>query len=184
MTKSYTRIGAYFTFVLALVVAGAVFNIYRVANAGPATVCRDTTNDNSTSTTVSMSPGVGVTTLALSNCASGNLAESAFVQFQFSATTTAKLNIRVEHSNNKVDWYPDTTVITGNATTTVVAGDSLVYQFNLSTTTDNGGSGTAGRLHRSLSISTPTKYTRVVFFVPTGGGSGALWAEVIGRKQF
>ncbi len=155
------------------------------ADASPAVSCYDTTSFDSTSTRTFLSPGAGTTTLLLSNCASGNLADSAFVQFQYTASSSVgKLNIRVEHSNNKVDWYPETTTITGNATTTIMAGDSLVYQFNMATTTDQGGTGAGMRLHRSLPITTPTKFTRVIFYVPTGGNNGALWAEVVGRKQF
>ena len=183
MTKSNIQISALLAIAMIMLLVASALHTYRVASANASVSCYDTTSFDGTSTRAFMSPGAGTTTLMLSNCASGNLATSAFVQFQYTASTSGSvLQLRVEHSNDKVDWYPETVVLS-TATTSNAAGDSLTYRFAMATTTDNGGTGVANRLHRSLSISTPTKYTRVIFTVPTAGNNGALWAEVIGRKE-
>jgi hypothetical protein len=153
--------------------------------ANPSEYCINSTN-SSTSTVVAMTAGTATTTLTLTNCASSPATDSAFLQFQYtvsSASSTAKMAIRVEHSQDKIDWYPET-VNLSVGTSTIVAGDSATYLYQFATTTTNGGSGTTLRVHRSLVISTPTRYTRVVFYVPQGGGAGSLWAQAIGKNQF
>jgi hypothetical protein len=134
-----------------------------------------------TSTLSYMTPGTATTTISIDGGASA--LDSALLTFQYTASGTAPvLKARVEYSSDKIDWYPQMTAI-GQATTTLIATPFLEYSFTLSTTTDNGGSGTSARVHGSLDIPTPTRYTRVKFYVPASGGNGALYTELTAKKQ-
>ncbi len=169
-----------------LFLAGVGLGFANHTSANPAEYCINSTAD-STSTVVAMSAGAATTTLTLTNCASSPTTDGAYVQFQYlvtSASNTAKLVARVEHSQNKVDWYSESNPVTSLATSTVLSGDSASFFFNLASTTDAGGSGTVQRLHRAFSINTPTKYTRVIFTVPQSGGTGSLYAEAVGKNQY
>ena len=154
------------------------------AKASPVALCSDQTS-NSTTTTNYMSGGTGTTTLSLVNCIANQFGnDSAFVMFQYTSTSTAhNLVARVEHSQDNVDWYVDTTPLVGTATSTTLSGDAATYAWSISTSTDNGGTGTATRAMRSFSITTPTKYTRVIFSVPASGGNGVIWANAVSKTS-
>lgn len=147
----------------------------------------------SASTTLSfLSPGNGTTTVTFNPTLDGNFAAlndgGTVLLGQFTSSSTAPtLKFRREISQDGIDWYPDSVVLASNATTTALAGNFGEYSISFATTTDNvnnpPGSGTNIRLHFSIAIASPTRYTRFVFYVPAGGVNGGLWAHFVGKKE-
>jgi hypothetical protein len=138
----------------------------------------------STSTLAYMTPGTGTTTLTYNNTING--LDSASILIQYTATTTGSpvLKMRVEHSQDGVDWYSEAGILTSNASTTNLTGSFADYQFNIATSTSViGPSGSVTRINQLVRINTPLKYNRAVFYVPAGGGNGGLWAQLVAKKE-
>ena len=154
--------------------------IYQIAKTQPATT-----------TPAFMSPGAATTTLQIVSDQSYGI-DSAYVFLQYTASGTAPvLKYRVEHSQDGIDWYGQTIPTNANATTSQMVGTAADFYvaFSTSTAATNGIPGFLNattsnpRLHSSFSIITPTRYTRIIYFVPAGGGNGALWSQIIGKRQ-
>lgn len=142
----------------------------------------------STTTNNYITAGGVASTLEFDSAPGGTLygSDSAILLMQYTATSSAmnSLKMRVEFSQDRVDWYPASTAINNtaiNATTTQLTGNFAEYQWTVATSTDNGGSGISSRIHQSLVIPTPTRYGRVKFYSVTG--NGGIWAEVVAKKQ-
>ncbi len=149
-----------------------------------------TLSATATSTLSYMAPGTGTTTLTFdAGVNQANGADMATLLIQYTASSTAPtLRFRQEFSTDNVDWYTDglgsvPVLMSLNSTSTQLITPYHEYQVNFATTTDFGGSGTFARSLTSLQIPTPTRYTRIKFYVPASGGNGALWAEIVGKKQ-
>lgn len=191
------KVGIVGVFVLALLVLMAS---YQVTNANPSVFNPPAYITGLTSATTSpkfITFGVGTSTVTLDVVYPNTLglnskADKAIVLFQFDATTTISspvVNMRVEYSQDNVDWYPASAEVVANATTTQL-GFYATYQIAIATTTastDFGGSGFVGNTTSSLAsstsmfsklIDTPTRYVRVIFTMPSGGGKGAVWASL------
>lgn len=163
------------------------------ASANPSQFCIDSTAAATTTVTY-MKPGLATTTLQFNNCGGSpptDAIDSALAQIIFQASTTAPvLKARVEHSYNGIDWYPENdamyvaTTPVSLASTTVQTTPFHDYSFTLSTTTtDTAGTGAFNRVHVSLNVNTPTPYNRIIISMPTGGGEGSLYLQVVGKKQ-
>jgi hypothetical protein len=144
-----------------------------------------------TTTTAFMSPGNATTSIQIVSNQSVGI-DSAYVFVQYRASSTGPtLKYRIEHSQDGIDWYGQLVPTNTNATTTTVVGSAAGYNiaFSTSTAPTDGIPGFLNatssnpRLHGSFSITTPTRYTRVIYFVPAGGGNGALWSSIIGKRQ-
>lgn len=184
---------------LSFFLAASLFVAFRETNANAALFATCTVGNTASTTVVFMQPGKATTTLTLPAFPSsppgcggvpGQAFDSAFVQLQYNATTTgaAKDSVilyRVEHSRDGIDWYAESNVLTSNATSTPVTGDSAFYRLNFSTSTDNGGTGDATHMFRSFGVNTPTQYTRVIFINPANqsASDANFWAEIIGKRQ-
>lgn len=173
--------------VLLLVVAFC--SVGAVVHANPPFFLR-TFTASATSTLAYMTPGTATTTITFDagvNQANGS--DMATLLIQYTASTTGpSLRFRQEFSSDNIDWYSENlgtvpTLMSLNSTTTALVSPFHDYTVNFATTTDNGGSGTNARIMTSLQIPTPTRYTRVRFYVPASGGNGALWAEIAAKKQ-
>ena len=96
--------------------------------------------------------------------------------------------MRLEYSDDNIDWYPLAVPTTVVATTTPVTRFNE-YVFTLENSTsgisgDQLGSGTATRLHQAIKVEDiPTRYIRAKFYVPTGSVNGALWAQILPTKE-
>lgn len=177
--------GAFITFVTLFAV---------VVHANPSFFSAKAQTGAATTTIAFMGPGTGTTTLTYDAYGlngtnqvdpgrNTSKAESFFLGIQYTASGTAPtLRMRQEFSDDGIDWYPDNLSISV-ATTTNIITPFRDYSFTMSTTTDNGGSGTASRVHTSLRLTSPTRFTRMIFSVPTGGGTGGLWAQVVPNKE-
>lgn len=180
------RLITYSSVVLALLALGAFFAFQAHANPSYFPVTVET--NSATGTFAYLSPGAATTTLtfnAYANASSPTKADSATVVFQYTASGTAPiLKARIERSQDGIDWYPVSVTTVLNATTSIMTTFSE-YTFNLATSTsaDFLGSGTSQRVHESFTIETPTRFTRVKFYVPASGGNGGLWAQIIPTKE-
>lgn len=138
-----------------------------------------------TSTLVYMSPGAATTTLSYDSLSGDSTkVDSLTLAFQATASSTAPiLNARLEDSPNGIDWYPRAIGVGVPATTTSMSTPYNVLSFILSTTTDNGGSGTSSRVHESFTVTAPMRWVRVVFSQPVGTTNLGLWAQMIPVKE-
>lgn len=181
------------TFVLISTIAILLYSYQpQFAGANPSEFCRDSVSSTFASTSVTyITAGRATTTLTFTNCNNKIYStDSAVVLGIFQASTTApQIKTRVEFSPNNIDWYPDNSSFYVPATAINIASTTVQTTpfhenlFVLSTTTDNGGTGLSNQVYFSLNVPTPTKFTRVIFYMPTGGGEGSLYAEAEGKAQ-
>lgn len=139
-----------------------------------------------TSTLLYLTPGTGTTTLTYDSFQGDNAKIDRLVlAMQYTGSSTGPtLKIRFEDSMNNNDWYPrSATSLNPTSTTTLLTGNFSEYQWTVSTTTDNGGSGTAARVHNAFTVEAPMRYVRAIFYVPAAGGNGGLWAQFVPVKQ-
>jgi len=160
------------------------------AHANPSKFAPTKETAAATTTLAYMSPGAATTTISYDSLDGDSVKiDELTIGFQYTASATAPtLNVRLEDSRNGIDWYPRARevfpVLPGiTATTTLMTTPFNSLSFVLSTTTDNGGSGTFARIHESFTVKAPMRYVRAVFFVPTGGGNGGLWAQFMPVKE-
>lgn len=176
-----------------MILAALVFSA-GVVKANPS-YFQNAYSNAATTTVVYMTPGTATTTLSYDagSAASNSGADGAFLLVQYTASTSINiLRMRIEHSQDNIDWYPETVnnigqAVNSNATSTQLFGDASAYKWQVSSTTASTdglmGSGTAGRIHLSMEIKTPTRYTRVIFWNRITEGNGALWAQLTAKKQ-
>lgn len=180
LIKQRTLIGA-----ICLVVLASVVLFHTRASANPSVYCREPLA-RATTTHSYLRAGYGTTTLTVDQCAQSDIAaDSALLLLQITGTSTAPtLDMRVEYSADKIDWYPASAPLATLATSTQITGDSATTKLILANaTTDYGGTGTATRFHRSMEIPMHTRYARVVFTMPAGSAQAALWAELVSRRE-
>lgn len=140
---------------------------------------------------VYMSPGNATTTCVYDSYQSdGHAAQSAAVAVRFTASSTnSTLLINQEFSQDGVDWYQGTiTSLTENNSTTTLpysVGEVPQASWGYASSTaglyavpSNNNSDT-----RMIELDTPTRFTRVIFSLKTGGASGEVWAQIIPLKQ-
>lgn len=172
--------------------AFVLFAIAISAHANPLQFLPTVQTDIATTTISYITPGTGTTTLVFDSFAGSQIkaTDAATLLLQYTASSTAPvLDTRFEFSQDGIDWYPDnnpnyTAAVPGStASTSIATTPYKVTSFTLSTTTDNGGSGTSGRVQASLNVPTPVRYTRAIFYAPVGGGNGALWAQIVPKRQ-
>lgn len=184
-------------FIVAAVLLG-MFGVGTIVHANPTFYpAGKALNDTATTSFYTMSAGTATATISYDAFANGNNTQStnALLVIQFTASTSAPtLKARVEYSEDNIDWYPSNLAITV-ATTSLIANPFSEYQFNFGTSTfagDFGGTGVASttfgtspnaRIHQSLVIPTPLRYTRVKLYIPVSGGSGSLWAKILPWKE-
>lgn len=112
---------------------------------------------------------------------------SAVLLLQYAgSSTSAILNTNIEFSNDNIDWYQNN-LLDYMSTTTPIASlnttESMSWTF--SSTTAGGGriSNSTATSTRAVSIPVPTRYVRAVFTVPIGAAAGAVWAQIIPKKE-
>lgn len=168
------------------------------AFANPSKFSPPVVTATATTTRTFMTFGVGTTTLTLdtyypTTLADNTKVDSALVLFQVNASSTIsspKINVAVEYSYDNIDWYPQTAALNSLASTTIQTGNYADYQFNIATSTTNRLGGTASTTANatdyqlfSLAIPTPTRYVRVVFYSPSGGGKIDFWGSMQPVKE-
>lgn len=182
------------TVVTAFVLAMVVFFGVSFVHANPSFFFRKALNDTFATTTgqVFVRAGVATTTLVLDSALSGaGSFDNASLLVQFSATGSATtLNTDIQYSQDCVDYYASnlgmTPTFQATSSDNISPVQTLTFLFASSTIDRSVGAGTTGGAATSTRIvllSTPTRCTRAVFYVPAGSGSGSFWAEFVAKKQ-
>lgn len=170
----------------AIVLLAGLF-IGGVAYANPMNFFGTTATAAATTTHAFMTAGTGTTTLTQEYGTNGNYSviNKALLKFQVTATTTITappIKVRVEYSDDRIDWYSKTVVTTANASSTQVAPQE--YTFALATSTSYTGiNGGTSRIHESLELDAPARFMRIVFTIPAGGSPLGLYAEITPMKE-
>jgi hypothetical protein len=168
------------------IIAVALALVGGVAYANPSNFFSTAQTAAATTTYSYLSAGAGTTTLSMNYVRNSNTSaiNSALLTFQIAATNTvtgAPVRVRIEYSNDNVDWYSKTVENNANATTTQISAQE--YAFSTATSTTYVLNGTSSTAYASIPITAPLRYVRAVFYVPIGGSSIGLWAELTPVKE-
>ena len=140
--------------------------------------------------------GAGTTTVYLPANIGGidGAVDSASLLIQLTATSTpATLKWRYEFSEgfigancvdtpNVCDWYPESIELGGAASTTVVVRDFKEYSWLYASSTA-GSSNNNNRALKLVSVPTPTRYVRAVFYLPPGSPNAAIFSRFVSKVQ-
>lgn len=166
------------------------------ADANPSFFLQD--KSAAASSTISyMTAGTGTTTNAFDTQGDGGFpTDSAVLGIILHATSTGTvLNWKYEYADSTAnvdcsvtplscDWFQERLSSAVIASTTVMLQSAPVYSWTFATSSNAGGvSGITGTSTLMIDVPTPTRYVRVVFFLPVGSQNGAVWSEWIGKKQ-
>ncbi len=137
-----------------------------------------------------MTPGTGTTTQSINSdvVGPGYLLNTLTVLYQLTATSSTsaqpQANLRIDDSQDGIDWYGRAQTLASNSTSTPLTGSFANYSINIATSTaDLGPAATTTRMNGSFNIPVYAKYTRLVWTVPTGGGKLGLWYQIVGIAQ-
>lgn len=164
-----------------------------------------TSSATSTPTYLAASTALATTTLAIDTQGDGGASmDSGKLAIQFTASSTAtQLKWKYEYANTTVingqvvdcsvlaiggqcDWYSESVNSAGTtATTTVEVQNFKEYSWIFASTTQ-GAIAVTGSTTRALKIidfPTPTRYARVVFYLPVGSPGAAVWADIVTKRE-
>lgn len=138
-----------------------------------------------TTTLSYLSAGRGTTTVTFDIQSDDFPADSATLAIQYTGSSSplSQLGWRYDFSQNGVDWFAETVSNSANTATTseeVRTNKDYLWRFSSTTLIEGGTSDVARKL---INLPTPTRYVRVTFFVPTGTQPGAIWTNLIFKKQ-
>lgn len=152
-------------------------------------------NDTASTTQSYMTAGTGTTTpITYDSFSTGSDTKFNQVAIAFQAHasgTPVTIAMVVEDSPDNKDWYPRSVTIT-TATSTFQTGSFQEYRFPIATSTAQlGGTSNASttvigvtpRVHQYILVDAPMRYIRVKFFLPTGSGPAAIWAQMIPVRE-
>lgn len=186
-----------------------IFAVQNVKNAKANPLFFSTGIQSSTSTTSPKfipSGGTATSTVVydsfLPNGSATTGARDAVVLLQMAASTTpgtAFLNVQVQYASGfsgincstnetQCDWYEDAGNNFNFATTSknfdLTASSTYTYAY-ASSTPDKRASSIAGfaTSTRAFRMSTPTRYSRLVFYSPVGATSLSYWVEIVPIKE-
>lgn len=163
---------------------------------------------SATTTLAYMTPGTATTT-AIIDCQQGGSSsfgcDSGALMLQFTASSTSStLLVNEEYAQgisgvdcvatpNACDWYEgNQSVINGLATTTLTASGNAYditgvpqfsFKFASSTIGGIGISTTNNLANRLITFQSPTRYIRFVFSLKLAGANGAVWWDIVTKKQ-
>lgn len=174
-------------FLLGLSVLGASSLLFvPKAHANPLRSVPAASTADATTTIPFMTPGTGTTTTAVfDSFANGANAypDRAALLTQFTASSTSSiLGIRLEYSQDNIDWYSDN--LNSNATTSfansITSASTFTWTF-ASTTPGAGAVGNTNRSSKVIFINVPTRYIRAVYTIT--GANGGVWGSIIPQRQ-
>lgn len=174
---------------LCAVLISAGYSIPAYANPSQTPPIKSLNNTAST-TQVYMTPGTATTTLTYDSfsVSTDTKFDQVTIAMQVHASgTPVTVKFRVEDSYNGIDWYPRSTTIT-TGTTTIVSGSFSEYSIQIATSSDLlGGTGAVlgvtTRVHQEVTVDTPMRYSRYIFYLPPGSGNAALWAVAVPVRE-
>lgn len=183
----------------------SVFGFVNVVHANPSLVQRfrnilsGASEVVATSTPQFLIAGTATSTIYADFGQNESIAESATLAIHFVASsTTSTLGWRLEYADETsgvncyssptaCDWYSDNFQTYTNASTTLNINIPKTYSWNFSSSTDWCSSTTVlatnNRGCKMLSVPTPSRYTRAVFYLPAGSTRGSVWGSFIAKKQ-
>lgn len=167
-------------------VFATLFLVAPKAHANPLRYVAPASTAEATTTVALMTPGTATTTTAVfDSFAAGANAypDRAALLTQFTASSTNSiLGIRLEYSQDNIDWYADN--LNENATTSAVNSINTASSFSwtfASTTPAAGAIGNTNRSSKVIFINVPTRYIRAVYTIT--GGNGGVWGSIIPQRQ-
>lgn len=183
-------------YILIAIIIGVGFGIGAVVYANQSFFVNKFTSSGTTDTTTInyMTPGTGTTTITYDTYLSvqggipNNLSAAATlalgIQFHASSSNSI-LAWRYEYSTDNIDWYSDDAQIAGSATTSPTYAVKTFSENYWSFATSTGGTSQSDKGMKLVrNIPTPTRYIRVVFYVPAGSANAAVWGEFLPKKEF
>ncbi len=203
--KQFIKNHVFSVYIAGILLFGLTITLYPAFQTTRANIEQFCTNTTASSTTTPnfMTPGTATTTLyAPSNCTDDMYAmKSIGLLVQFSATnTTSTLLVTQEVAQGaygidcyatplNCDWYavsaPD---LVGYATSTIPSildvAPIPTYTWKFASTTQGGATNPLlNRAMKYLTFNSPARYTRFIFSLAIGGSNGAVYAQVIGKKE-
>lgn len=167
-------------------VASALFFFVPKAHANPLRPVTAASTADATTTVSYMTPGLATTTTAVfDSFASGANAypDRAALLTQFTASSTASiLGIRLEYSQDNIDWYADNLneLATTSWSNPIATPSSFTWTF-ASTTPGAGAVTNTNRSNKVIFIEVPTRYIRAVYTIT--GGNGGVWGSILPQRQ-
>ena len=136
-----------------------------------------------TTTPVFMSPGLATTTLTMDSQNTAYDNASLLIQVTGSGTP-ATLQWQYQFSSDGVDWYEETANLAAStATSTQETRTNVIHSWIHASTSGPFVSSVSPRALKLVTVPTPTRFIRVVFYLPAGSPNGALWAQFTNKKQ-
>lgn len=164
------------------ILAYAVLSIPQ-AHANPSSFLRKQPATASTSPTY-MTPGTATTTFAFDTAQGNNFApDSAVFLAQQTASSTGNLAFFIEYSQDGADWYQSNVGTQGTTTAVQNITTPFSYLWTFASTTPGGGAPAGNRQNKAIEVKTPTRFVRIVFYIPAGTTNSAIWGEWVAKKE-
>lgn len=111
--------------------------------------------------------------------------DSAVLLMNFTGSSTASIvNINFEYSNDNIDWYQDGFSASATTSSVVSIGTTRSLSWTFASSTAGLGN-TLGNstTTKAVPVPVPTRYVRAIFTMPAGSAAGAVWAQIIPKKE-
>lgn len=103
---------------------------------------------------------------------SPRLANFATILSQYVASSTSSVwNLRVEYSQDGIDWYSDFVNIATTSTAVSLAQNAQFTYTAVSTATTT----------KAVRVATPTRFMRVVYNI--SGANGSVWTQIVPTRE-
>lgn len=137
------------------------------------------TTSSSTSTsspsylTTSGANATATTTFDAYSNGSPRAANGATILTQYVASSTSSVfTMRVDYSQDGVDWYSDNAVSQQATTTVMNIAANAAYSYTAASTATTS---------KAVLVKTPTRYMRVVYTI--AGAAGAAWTQIVPTRE-
>lgn len=184
------------TVAMATILVFSLFLVTGKVQANPTGFTKTAQSAVATTTFALLTPGTGTSTIVYDSygingtneAQSGSTfaADTATLLVQFTASSTSsKLKVSYEYSQDNVDWYADGVTNLFASSTTGVINLAILNSFTWTfASTSLGGAGVSATNNLSteiLAVPTPTRYVRAVISVT--GANAQVWAQFVPKKQ-
>lgn len=194
----------------AIVIFVGVFGFTQTVKANPTLFTRfknifAASSEVATTSPRFMTPGTATSTIYADSGQNESSFQSSVLAVQVLASSTGSIfNFRLEYADETptfncystptaCDWYTDSTLQTGvGVSTTTDSGINYIptaqtYSWKYASTTEGCTTGSnitsVNRGCKLITVPTPTRYTRAVFWLPIGSTNGAVWAAFIAKRE-
>lgn len=123
--------------------------------------------------TTSGANATATTTFDAYSNGSPRAANGATILTQFVASSTSSVfTMRVDYSQDGIDWYSDSAVSQQSTTTVMNIAANATYSYTAASTATTS---------KAVLVKTPTRYMRVVYTV--AGAAGAAWTQIVPTRE-